>query len=326
VKAGGNMKRYLRLTLFSIFLLSVFCIKANAQNVQAEAQLDKLSMPIGDQTVLHISAQMPLKTDATFPVVVDSIGKVKIVKSLKADTIIDKNNPGLETIRHNYTITSFDTGVYVLPQFTIHTKAGDFKTGTVTLQIKSVPVDTTKAFYDIKQPFAVSYNLWDWLKDHWLAVVIVLAIILLVLGIVYYIKNKPKIGPIIPAAPILSIDTIALNKLQELLNKKLWQQNEVKLYYIELTEILREYMEKRYHIKAHEQTTDEILFSLKRSNITKESLALLKQILTLADLVKFAKQQPTPFENEQSMEHAVNFVNQTKQIIQPVANKEDLPK
>jgi hypothetical protein len=326
VRAGGNMKQYFKVTLFAFLLLTGFCFKARAQYIKVESQADRLSMPIGDQTILHVSASMPLKTDITFPEIVDSIGKIKIVKSLKADTVVDKNNPNLETISHSYTITSFDTGVYVLPQFTFHTKTGDIKTGTITLQIKSVPVDTTKAFYDIKEPLAVSYNLWDWLKDHWVIVSIILAIILIVLGIIYYIKNKPKTVEQVEAARVYTIDEIAIIKLNELNDKKLWQQGDIKLYHIELTEILRDYLEKRYNVQAHEQTTDQIFDGLKSKGLTKESSNILLQILKLADLVKFAKHQPTAYENEQSMENAIIFIQQTRVIPQPVQNKEELPK
>jgi len=320
------MKRYFNFTLIITLLLAFFCIGANAQTIQPEARLDKTSMPIGDQTVLHISAQLPAKTDASFPALVDSIGKIKIVNTLKADTVTDKNSPGLETISHNYTVTSFDTGVYVLPEFTVHTKAGDFKTGTVTLQIKAVPVDTTKAFYDIKQPFAVSWTFLDWLKEHWLLVTIILAAILIAIGIFYYIKNKPKPEAVVKAEPLLPLDTIILNRLYELRDKKLWQQNEVKQYYSELTDALREYLEKRYQITAHEQTTDEIFVSLKHKDIPKDSRANLKQLLTLSDLVKFAKEQPIPAENEQSMENAIGFIVNTKPQPKPTETKEDLPK
>lgn len=322
------MKRYFDYRVVLSLLLLCFTFNTNAQDIQAEAQLGKFSIPIGDQTILRISAHMPVKTDITFPQVVDSIGKVKIVKAAKPDTAFDKDNKNLETITHTYTITCFDTGVYVLPQFTLHTKTGDIKTGTVTLQVTSVKVDTTKAFYDIKQPLAVSYTFWDWLKDHWLVVLIVLAAIVITAGIVYLYKNRPKQLPIINAAPIiLADDVIAINKLNALRDKKLWQQNEVKLYYIELTDILREYLEKRYRITAHEQTTDEIFESLIRKDLPSESRNTLRQILTLADLVKFAKEKPSAIDNEQSMENAINFIVQTTPVIvKPVENKEELPK
>jgi len=90
--------------------------------------------------------------------------------------------------------------------------------------------------------------------------------------------------------------------------------------------VLREYLEKRYQITAHEQTTEEIFVSLKNRDIPKESRATLKQILTLADLVKFAKEKPIQSENEKSMEDAIGFIVHTKPQPKPVEKKEDLPK
>lgn len=312
-----------------IVLLTCFYIKATAQNIQVEAKLDRVSIPIGDQTILHVSARMPVKTDITFPVIADSIGKVQIVKSLKADTVIYKSDPSHQTITHNYAITSFDAGVYTFPAFIFHTKTGDLETGTPTLQVKAIPVDTTKTFYDIKQPLTISYTFWDWLKDHWLAVLLGLAAVLVIAGLVYYYKKRPKMEvPVAAAAgPVLSADTISLNKLNELRAKNLWQQGEVKLYYSELSDVMREYLEKRFHIQAHEQTTDEIFENLTNKDLEAESKTALRQILTLADLVKFAKHKPEAFDNEQSMEKAVSFIMQTKHQPQPQTDKkEDLSK
>jgi hypothetical protein len=302
-----------RIILMLILLGACFCCTAGAQDIQVGARLDKSSIPIGDQTVLHLTARIPAKSVIAFPELKDSIGKIKIVNSVKPDTVLDRNSPGAETITHNYTITSFDTGVYVIPELEFQAKEGNFKTGTVTLQVKPVLVDTTKAFYDIKQPFAVSYNFWDWLKDHWKLVLIILVGILLIIAIIYYLKTRPKEIIIKKAAPALPVDVLALNKLHELRVKKLWQQNEVKLHYSELTDILREYLEKRYHIRTHEQTTGEIFEGLKNKDMPADARNKLKQLLSLADLVKFAKERPASAENEQSIEDAVDFINLSRE-------------
>ena len=54
----------------------------------------------------------------------------------------------------------------------------------------------------------------------------------------------------------------ALQKLQELDNKLLWQNNEIKKYYSELTEIIRVFIEKELEITALEITTQELVLSL----------------------------------------------------------------
>ena len=180
-------------------------------------------------------------------------------------------------------------------------------------------VDTTKAIYDIKQPLAVSYSILDWLRDNWLWVVIPIVIILIIFGVIRYLRNRPKVEKVFEEAkPIIPIHTLALNKLQELRDKKLWQSGYVKEYHIELSDVIRDYLEKRYAVKTHEKTTDEIFAGLKNKDISAENKNMLRQILALADLVKFAKEKPLPDENEQSIDNATSFVSQTQKMEQPL--------
>jgi hypothetical protein len=321
------VKRYLSYWLIIIcFGLS---LKSQAQDVKVEAKVDKVSVPMGDQTTLRIIAHIPAKSDIQFPVIADSIGKIQIVK-FKADTTADTSGTDRQIISHNYTITGFNPGTYTVPAYTFRTKTETYTTDSLVVQFKPVAVDTTKAFYDIKQPLTVNYTFWDWLKDHWIWVVSGLVFIGLVIYITLYISKRYDKNPILKNIPIvLTIDEIAINKLNELRAKNLWQQEQYKQYYIELTDILRDYIEKRYKVQAHEQTTDELLTSLSSKDMPQQARVKLKEILVLADLVKFAKEKPLPADNELTMEKAISFVELTKEIIIRPENKndkEELPK
>jgi len=319
------MKRYFSYTLILTLFLACLAGTSRAQYVQVEAALAKVSIPIGDQTVLQFTAHIPTKSNISFPQLVDSIGKIQIVKVGKLDTIIDKNKPNDETITQNYTVTGFEAGAYRIPQYTFKTDTASYTTDSLLLQVTTLKIDTTKAIYDIKQPLLVSYTFWDWLRDHWVWVVVTLALILLAVGITYYLKTRPK-GEPVKNEPILPLHVIVTNKLIALRNKNLWQQGEVKLYYIELTDVLRDYLEKRYNIQAHEQTTDEIFSVLRYKELKQADRDKLRQVLVLADLVKFAKENPSAIENEQSMDNAIDFVIQTKLEAPAPENKEELPK
>lgn len=307
-----------------ILLLTCLCYKAGAQVTQTEAKLQAYTIKIGDQTKLFLSVHQPAKEKVTFPKLVDTItGKIQIVSIGKLDTVFDTSDHSRLTITQSIVITCFDEGTYKIPPFTFTTSGGPLTTGELTLQVQTVKVDTTKAIYDIKQPIAVSYSLWDWLKDHWVLVLLGLIVVALIVGLIWWLKNRPKDVPIIRVIkPVIPIHTIALNKLQELRDKKLWQNNQVKQYHIELSDVLREYLEKRYTIKTHEKTTDEIFDSLRYVEITDANRNKLRQILVLADLVKFAKENPIPAENEQSMDSAINFVTTTKQAELPKNTEE----
>ncbi|MDB5110104.1 MAG: hypothetical protein JWR67_1218 [Mucilaginibacter sp.] len=301
----------------ALLFLTCLNLNARAQNIQAEAKLQQYTIKIGDQTKLFLVVHQPAKAQVNFPKLTDTItGKVQVVSINKPDTAYDQKDHNQATITQSYTITSFDAGTYTIPSFSIGTSGGVLKTNELTLQVQSVKVDTTKSIYDIKQPMVVSYTFFDWLRDHWIWVVLVLGIVLLAIGVTWYLVKRSKNIPIIKKAePVIPPHTIALNKLQELRNKKLWQKDEVKQYYSELSDVIREYLEKRYGVKTHEKTTDEIFAGLKYTDIAEGNRSKLKQVLVLADLVKFAKEKPLPIVNEQSLDNAVDFVENTKPVV-----------
>jgi hypothetical protein len=86
----------------------------------------------------------------------------------------------------------------------------------------------------------------------------------------------------------------------------------VKLYYTRLTEITRLYIERQYGIPAMEQTTDEIMLAFRKTN-REDSLLdeMLKELLELADLVKFAREDPLPVDNQSNLNSAYLFVQKT---------------
>ncbi|MBB5436793.1 hypothetical protein HDC92_000457 [Pedobacter sp. AK017] len=318
------MKQYFNFSWCLLLLLVGISFSGLAQNIKVQAKLDQTTIALGDQTRLHLIVQLPAKTHIDFPVLADTISsKVQVVEMGRTDTIADKNNPGMDIISRTYTITSFDAGLHMIPAYVFHSKNGDFNTEALPLEVKAVKVDTTKAIYDIKEPLAVSYSFMDWLRDNWKWVVFSLIVVLAVAGLLYYWikKRKNKPAHVQEARPLVPLHTIALDKLGALRAKKLWEQGQVKAYYSELSDIVREYLEKRYPINALEQTSEEIFSGLRHLNIAEQDMDRLKQLLVLADLVKFAKEKPLPAANEQSMENAISFVMNTKEIPSLTENK-----
>jgi hypothetical protein len=128
---------------------------------------------------------------------------------------------------------------------------------------------------------------------------------------VYWIRKRRRKRTIVPEdIPSEPANVIALRELAQLREDMPWAHKQVKYYYIRLTEILRRYIERRYRVMALEQTTDEILDSLKIST-NGTYLKRLAGILTVADLVKFAKVIPDTEENASQLEEAIDFVNNT---------------
>ncbi len=117
----------------------------------------------------------------------------------------------------------------------------------------------------------------------------------------------------------------AANELDKLKAEKIWQQGREKEFYSKLTDILRRYIYEREGINAMEMTSGEILNNIRQISDVDSVYNNLKQILSTADLVKFAKYKPYPDENDLSMVNAYFFVNQTKEP-DPIPTKEELNK
>ena len=146
-----------------------------------------------------------------------------------------------------------------------------------------------------------------------LGIILIAAIIFL---IIYAISRRRKNQPLFqrPEKPKLPPHVIALQELEKLKNDQLWQHEKVKDYYTRLTDIIRIYIEDRFGLPAMEQTTHEIVstFMAKKSVLDELSFKDLKEILELADLVKFAKLTPLPDDNHLVLKDAYQFVERTK--------------
>lgn len=297
-----------------------------AQNLGVTAKLDSGQILIGQQTQLIFYIHVPVSKQVRFPLFKDSLtSQVMISHLLKMDTVKDSQSLDLHTIRQFYKVTAFDEGTDTIPPIPFIIGKDTFRTQPLILHVKTVKVDTTKAFFDIKQPIVVKYGFLDWLHDNWPWVLAIIIAAMIGFGAYLYFKTKvkPEPGEPVVKQPDLPPHTLALNKLGNLRERKLWQQNQPKEYHIELTDIIREYIEQRFHVKTHEKTTDEILAGLRNAGITPDNWARLQQTLSLADLVKFAKLEPVPVENEQSMDNAIGFVTDTRPVYVAPEHKDE---
>jgi hypothetical protein len=111
----------------------------------------------------------------------------------------------------------------------------------------------------------------------------------------------------------------AMDSLDILQSKKLWQNGKTKEYYSELTDIVRQYLHQQFSIDAMEMITSEILDSFAQSGLKSDAKTLLSRLLIQADFAKFAKAIPSAQENEQSIMSARQFIETTK----PVATQQE---
>jgi hypothetical protein len=107
---------------------------------------------------------------------------------------------------------------------------------------------------------------------------------------------------------------IAIRALEELHNRKLWQNHKYKEYYTILSDILREYLFRRYGVAAMEMTTDEIVVALRELVLTDKQRGDVAELLRESDLVKFAKHIPEEDSPEASYYKVYYFVEESKEV------------
>ena len=310
------MKKFIAIIL--CILHCALCIELKSQ-VSVSASIDSVQMFIGEQAKLSIQAVQPHDYVLQFPLFSDSVASnLELVATLKPDTVL-LDNDRLQ-VTNSYIVTSFDSALVYHPGFEVLAGEEVYLTNPITIKIVDMPVDTTQqAITDIKDVYQPPI---DWMFYLTIAGYVLLAILLLAL-IIYlvnkYLKSRnteavdPEVEPIDPR----KAHEIAYEELDALRQKQLWQTQQFKIYYTELTDILRRYISNRYAIEAMEQTSDDIVTEFRRNKELKEKkeeIKLLSDVLQVADLVKFAKWQPLPDECERSFHQVTQFVDQTKEI------------
>lgn len=289
-----------------------------AQQSAVELQMDTGQILIGQQARLTISAKVHSADQVVFPGFSDTLmDKVEIVRKSGIDTSYNEDNLEEKTLRQTLTLTSFDTGYYVVKPMVVLVNSDSIWSNPLLLTVMTVPVDTAAGFMDIKQPLDVPFSIQSWLSAYWPWLASgVLAVGLIIFLLWYFKKRKSQVVPETPKKPALPAHELALNELAALEAKKLWQQDKIKMYYSELTDILRRYIENRFHVSAMELTSGELLQSLRGILTTETQKIALQQVFHLADLAKFAKEKPIANENESCMRYAREFINDTKPMEQ----------
>lgn len=304
------MKKYL-------FIAFTFCLFALVgQSQEATALLDRNEIKLGEQTRIDLELRCSAAaSNIMLPALKDTITKfVEIVEISNVDTTFDEDDITTKIFTQRITITAWDSGYHAIPPFSFVVDGDTIKTEPLLLTVNSVTLTADQDIKDIKDIIEVPFSFVDWLlENRWLLLSIILGIVILIVGIVLFRKyaNRPQEEKI-EIVPKEAADVVALRKLDELNTKKHWQNNKVKVYYSELSFIIREYIENRFGINALESTTDEIINMLSIRNTLDSSMQQkLHQVLMLSDMAKFAKQEPVASENEEALKHSYTLVKTT---------------
>lgn len=140
---------------------------------------------------------------------------------------------------------------------------------------------------------------------------------LLVITLLFMLLRHRKAAP----PPRIPPEELAYREFEWLLAQEFTERDELKEFYFHLSRIVREYIERRFGLRAPESTTEEFLEDLARSDdLSASHKSLLRGFLEKADLVKFARYAPGGDEITASFEAAKNFVAETRPQLEEVTS------
>lgn len=279
------------------------------------ASLDSTTLFMGDQCDLHLQAVAEPTEQVFFPTIGENLQpEIEVVDRTIIDTTRLKD--GRVQYDQYLTVTSFKDSLFYIEPLAFTTPAGEtiYSEALSLNVIQPFEMDTTYAITDIKD--IQSAPIWWWGIIRW----ILLALVIIGLGVGAYFAWR-KWGYLlrgtekpIETEPVIlrPAEEVALEKLDAIKAEKVWQNGQVKEYHTALTDVVREYIGRRFEVSSAEKTSDETLRELKPLLADQKPLyESLRKMLVLADLVKFAKWTTTPDENELSLRTAYDFVHET---------------
>lgn len=295
-------------TLIMLFALAHSTLCAQ---VIVEAHTDTASILIGEQIQMRVKCTVNAGQKVKFPSYSPQqqiVQGVEVVGNGSIDTLVLNNGKRLELTRR-YTITSFDSAMYQIPPFKVEVDGKTYASrNSVGLKVSTVAVDLQHP-EKFNGPHAVVEQPFEWSWTMWLCALLCVAMLAAVVALAVRLTDPKLITRRVIINPPTPAHITAINNIEQIKRKP---ADDVKLYYMELTEALRSYIEKRFGFNAKEMTTNEIVRHLYETN-NEEAMTELKSVLETADLVKFAKHKTTLTEQDQSLMSAMSYVQTTKQ-------------
>ncbi|MDZ8119249.1 hypothetical protein [Pontiella agarivorans] len=273
-----------------------------------EYSVDREDILIGDPVQLTVTAYYPTNGTLVLP----EIGREKDVVLLSRDWNDIPREDGLTQSETRYSITSFRLGEHVVSTGTISCAVGEdlFSTNFPDINLtvsSSLPDDASSEIADLQPVHKLPGRIPAWV---WIIPGSVLLAFLIGLLTSKLWKNRETL---IPSAPPVPPHIIAFQALETLKNKGLLEKGECNPFYTELSLILRTYLDGRFRLNATDETTEEIVENLSRSpELNMDQQSILRDFMTQADMVKFAKGHPDRSTMESAFATTQQFVEETK--------------
>jgi hypothetical protein len=255
----------------------------------ATVTVDTTHLTVGDRVTMTISVEHPPGTTVAWPDSLDlapfEVLDVGIQAPLSQGDVLRSSAV--------LTLTAFELGMLEIPSIDVVVSGGVeeevVSTDPFAVEVASVGADESGDIRDIRGPLGIP------LSPLRMALLMLLPLLLAALLFVVARRlrsrkkdvQRPALGPL--ARPP---HEVALEALSALEASRLLERGQVKEFHIEASDILRRYVEARFHVAALEMTTFEVLAGLEAARSDARFRDGLSAFLQQCDLVKFAKVRP----------------------------------
>ena len=297
--------------------------------VKLVIRLDKDQIVAGERLPMLLEVAAPRDVDVQMPALGDALGQFEVLDPQTPPDIPVGGGGEQRRLTHRYNLRTLEAGEQVLPPITIKFSdrrvtdgssepiESELTTPELTVTVSTSVVgefDPTK-FRDIKDAVEVDVPRRGW-RWWWIAAAIAVGALMLALGRRLH-RATPKLAAVEP--PLLP-HLWANRELDRLAADGLVARGQIQPFFFRLSDIVRQYIERRFSIMAAEQTTEEFLREARRNpSLDQQQQRSLGEFLRGADMVKFAKYQPDPSDCDAAMASARQFVYQTAQQQEPAS-------
>ena len=314
-----------------IFFILLFIGQQLRAQVMVEARIDSMQILLGELTGVSLDVTCDAKSQVEIPfyqpgqMITDY---VPVLAMTPVDTMF-LNDGQRMSLHCKYMITSYDVKplgdtLYNIPPLTVKVDGQEYQTHNLALKVYSMPIDTLHLdqYFGPKTVMPAPFAWEDWRLVVWGSILFFLLVLCITILSVSLHTGKPIIQ-IIRRKVKQPAHKVALGEIERIKSERTWAQEDSKEYYTQLTDTLRTYIQDRYGFSAMEMTSGEIIERLTEEN-DEEALKELRELFQTADLVKFAKYQTLINENDANLMTALEYINQTKQEVDPNQKPEEI--
>ncbi len=309
------------MTLFAGIAIAILGL-AQTPAVDVSVEVSPSVVPFHRQAAYTIRIEAPSDLDVTIPNMMDKFGGLGVYGTPELKTA--KLRGGRKEITQTYILDPVFIGDYSLQP--VEVSWGDApedkaQVASPGLRVRDL-TDEERAEAEQFEAAAGPLEIQRTLARDWRLWAVGLVILAALIGFLIW-RQRHRTAVEASKPPVSPWDA-AYDRLRSLDMRQLPRAGKFELYYVELSAILREYIEERFQLHAPERTTPEFLMEASASGLLSDAhQKLLAGFLRHCDRVKFAQYRPTLEEMEYGFAQVLKFVDETVPKPEPATAQEE---